>query len=198
MENTRYQINTLQPQMSNIMGCSQNVFTAAEIETIINFKQARVTETSTVDGNTNNRLRRSNNVWIDPNQSTQWIYERIRAVSADLNRRYFQYDLNMVEPLQLAWYADDQLGFYDRHLDTTFGTVSQAASRKLSISVQLTDPAEYDGGELRFHMGGDPIVAPKQQGTVIIFPSFIMHEVTPVTRGIRHSLVAWCHGPKFK
>lgn len=198
MVNTNYTVNALQSRMNNIMGCAQQIFTAKEINVIIAMKDHAMVETSRVEFDVNNRHRRSSNIWLTPNDNTKWIYDRLRAVSADLNRRYFQYDLNMVEPLQLAWYEEQQLGHYGRHLDTTFGTLSQAASRKLSISVQLSDPEDYEGGELQFDMGADPIVAPKELGTVIVFPSFIMHEVTPVTRGIRHSLVTWCHGPAFR
>jgi PKHD-type hydroxylase len=66
------------------------------------------------------------------------------------------------------------------------------------LSVQLSDPSDYEGGDLLLHISADPKKAPKNQGQVILFPSHTLHEVTPVTKGIRYSLVAWVTGPKFK
>jgi PKHD-type hydroxylase len=71
--------------------------------------------------------------------------------------------------------------------------------RKLSFSIQLSNPNDYEGSELQINTGG-PIynTVPKEQGTLVAFPSFIMHKVTPLTRGKRYSLVAWIHGPNWK
>ena len=70
--------------------------------------------------------------------------------------------------------------------------------RKLSISIQLSDPAGYSGSELEISVNGVPIIAPRDQGTLIAFPSFVLHKVTPLLVGKRYSLVAWVHGPKWK
>jgi len=122
----------------------------------------------------------------------------MNTVIFELNKKFFNYDLNLIEPFQFASYDHGRNEFYGKHLDTTFGNLSQAASRKLSITLQLTDGDTYDGGELRLYQGEEPTIAPKKKGMMVLFPSFIMHEVTPVTRGTRHSLVTWCHGPLFK
>ena len=74
---------------------------------------------------------------------------------------------------------------------------ANSSTRKLSVSIQLTDPEEYEGGELNFFINKDVIEAPKTKGTVIIFPSFFMHKVKMVTKGVRKSLVIWIHGPVF-
>lgn len=63
--------------------------------------------------------------------------------------------------------------------------------------MQLTDPHEYEGGELELHDGVFKYL-PKNQGAVIAFPSYVLHKVNPVTRGVRHSLVTWVTGPQFK
>jgi PKHD-type hydroxylase len=69
----------------------------------------------------------------------------------------------------------------------------------LSISVQLSDPSEYEGGDLQFSLYGDrTVIAEKEQGTMVIFPSYMRHRVTPVTRGTRRSLVTWITGPPFR
>jgi PKHD-type hydroxylase len=64
--------------------------------------------------------------------------------------------------------------------------------------MQLSDPSEYEGGDLLLHTGDEPIVINKQKGMLVMFPSYTLHEVTPVTKGERYSLVAWVHGPKLR
>ena len=96
------------------------------------------------------------------------------------------FDISSVEPPQLAEYATGDK--YDWHLDYGPG---HAAFRKLSVSVQLSDPKDYEGGELEMWPS---TVAPRGQGALIVFPSFLPHRVRPVTRGVRYSLVAWAVG----
>ena len=62
--------------------------------------------------------------------------------------------------------------------------------RKLSVSIQLTDPEEYEGGELYLYDGDKGTLMDKKQGTLILFPSYVLHEVMPVTKGERNSLVS--------
>jgi PKHD-type hydroxylase len=70
--------------------------------------------------------------------------------------------------------------------------------RKLSLSIQLTDPKEYEGGELILYEDDKGTEMKKEQGTLVLFPSYILHEVKPVTKGERNSLVAWVTGKQFK
>lgn len=71
-------------------------------------------------------------------------------------------------------------------------------NRKLSMVIQLSDPSEYEGGELLLHLGNNPTRIERKKGLAVFFPSYILHEVTPVTKGERYSLVAWVHGKPFK
>jgi PKHD-type hydroxylase len=98
----------------------------------------------------------------------------------------------LVDEIQFARYGvGDAFGW---HLDAGGG---QTSTRKLSMSVQLSDDDEYTGGDLE--LCACPQLEPRRRrGTIIVFPSFLAHQVTPVTRGTRHSLVAWAHGPPFK
>ena len=66
--------------------------------------------------------------------------------------------------------------------------------RKLSVSIQLSDPASYEGGDLEINMGSFSKTAARDKGALIIFPSYALHRVHPVTSGERHSLVAWIVG----
>jgi PKHD-type hydroxylase len=83
-------------------------------------------------------------------------------------------------------------------MDVGYGEVNR---RKLSLTVQLSDPSEYEGGDFHIWYGGDEgqfITMPKEKGTVLIFPSFLMHRVTPVTKGTRKALVFWTGGEPYK
>jgi PKHD-type hydroxylase len=102
------------------------------------------------------------------------------------------------ENLQFSEYTADKEGGkngqYDWHMDFSGGPSS---TRKLSMSIQLSDSSEYEGGDLELMMHRNIIKAPRDKGTVIFFPSYITHRVTPITSGTRHSLVSWFHGPPF-
>jgi PKHD-type hydroxylase len=78
-----------------------------------------------------------------------------------------------------------------------FGT-GELSNRKLSITVQLSDPDEYEGGELQFMVNQNIFTAPKDKGTAIIFPSFALHRVTPITKGSRKSIVGWISGAPYR
>jgi PKHD-type hydroxylase len=111
-----------------------------------------------------------------------------------MNDQYFGFDLTgMEQGLQFTRYTAPG-EHYDWHVDRGHLT----ATRKLSLSVQLNDPAEYKGGELQFKFGGKDETVKKERGMVTFFPSYTLHRVKPVTQGTRYSLVAWISGPPFK
>lgn len=88
-------------------------------------------------------------------------------------------------------------GHYKWHHDIDWR--SHPVQRKVSISVQLTDPTEYEGGDLEFQDTTSPDPqSMRQKGTVIVFPSYVVHRVTPVTKGVRKALVSWIEGPAWR
>jgi PKHD-type hydroxylase len=97
------------------------------------------------------------------------------------------------EALQLTNYDQSDKGMYGWHVD-----YGGKISRKLSLVVQLTDPSRYEGGNLQILTTGEPSTVRKQRGLVCVFPSYTLHQVTPVTSGARQSLVAWISGPTFR
>jgi PKHD-type hydroxylase len=112
-----------------------------------------------------------------------------------MNAQYFRFDFTgFGEQLKLTNYDHSENGMYGWHTD--HGSIH--VSRKLSMSVQLTDPADYQGGNLQIKTSEEAQNIPKKRGLIAIFPSYILHQVTPVTRGSRQSLVAWISGPAFK
>lgn len=116
------------------------------------------------------------------------------------NRSAFGVDIWYLHEMQFTEYNANEQGFYDWHIDTQFESPNQS-QRKLSMVIQLSDPSDYEGGNLEISpwiFGPPSSDQLKTQGTVIVFPSLIQHRVTPVTKGTRYSLVAWMEGPKWR
>jgi len=131
--------------------------------------------------------------WLQPTDTDMsWVFERLTYLIQDLNKDYFKFKLfGFIEGVQFTRYKVGD--FYISHVDNLYNRTI----RKLSITVQLTKPSEYTGGELKFYYSKTPTLPPKEQGTLVVFPSFVLHEITPVTKGERMSLVSWITGPNF-
>ena len=130
-------------------------------------------------------------VFLDIEPETHWIYERLGQVVDGANKRFWQFDLDSCEMAQFTRYGVGQ--FHAWHMD--LGVVGDERRRKLSLTVQLSDPDSYAGGDLEF-MGPDKAVAAsRQRGAVALFPTYMFHRVTPIERGVRYSLACWAFGP---
>ena len=148
-------------------------------------------ETSTTD----TEVRQSKVGWIACTSETQFIYDRLGYVLRMINGEYFNFDMyGFVEDFQYTVYTSNS-DHYSWHIDK--GNLN-SSPRKISMVLQLSDPSEYEGGELEFQFGPSATVAQKKQGKIHAFPSWILHRVTPVTRGTRKTLVIWAAGPKFR
>ncbi len=136
-------------------------------------------------------IRRSDIHFFYPDKESDWLFARLDAVVAHLNKEYRFALQGFYEGVQVASYEGG--GHYNWHMDlgTEFASV-----RKLSLSVQLSSASDYDDGELEFMHTGD--CASRDQGSLIAFPSYMVHRVRPVTRGTRWSLVSWIAGPPFR
>lgn len=111
----------------------------------------------------------------------------------------WEYRLSELEPIQFSRYESGQ--HYTWHMDTFAG--ADGSARKLSIVVQLDAPSEYEGGDLQIRALHSfesiyTLETIRPRGSVVVFPGFLTHRVTPVTRGTRRSLVGWFRGPKFQ
>lgn len=173
-------------------------FTSQELD-ILQEQARRAEEPSWVGGSDkgviDDSIRRSNLKWVNNTNETLWVFERLSHYVSDFNSKFFGFDLTgFGEALQLTNYSYTDNGMYDWHAD--FGG---RYSRKLSIVVQLSDPSQYEGGMLQLNIGGKEVVQiEKRRGMIVAFPSWTLHQVTPVTQGSRQSLVAWITGPRFK
>ena len=173
----------------------KKIFSVEECEKIINFGNSISLENAVVGVDKKIAgIRDSRISWINPSKETEWIFERLNTTLHSLNKQFFKFDIaGFAEGLQFTVYSAPQ-SKYGAHIDTVFN----GQIRKLSLSVQLSDPSSYEGGDLLLHSSDAPYIASKEQGDLTMFPSYTLHEVKPVTVGTRYSLVAWITGPAFK
>lgn len=153
-------------------------------------------ESKTGDGKSFSDKRKSYNSWIPPCEISTWLYVKLQNL-IEIANKHFQFDLHSLENLQFTEYSENYQGNYGPHIDKFPNSISPNSHRKLSFSVQLTNPDEYQGGDLKIY-NGNCFVVNKSVGTINFFPSYVLHEVTPVTKGTRYCLVGWVSGPKFK
>ncbi len=138
--------------------------------------------------------RKSHVAWIRPGPGTSWVFDKAQEFVIKANAHAYRMDLaGFTEPLQVAEYGEAQ--FYDWHLDVG---AERFSIRKLSFIVQLTDPAAYEGGTVELLYSREAFAIPKTQGAMAVFPSYLLHRVNPVTRGLRKSLVGWIGGPHYR
>ena len=159
--------------------------------------------TSTVE----KTLRDANLKWIKLNNKSEWLYNKLISSIKEVNVSNYNYILNFIEILQFSKYNSSNYSFHSKHIDcqNADNLKNFEDIRKLSFSIQLTNPEEYEGGNLKFYSGNKSIytgkdeysIANKKKGSITFFPSNIFHEVTPVTKGNRYSLVGWVSGPNI-
>jgi len=144
-------------------------------------------------GEVNKTKRRSKIYWLPKTDEFLDIYKTFHELIGKCNSEFYKFHLTEItEHIQYTVYNSDEQGYYDWHIDMG----PDKAHRKLSLVCQLSDPSEYEGGELQINTG-HIMIPEKDKGTVILFPSYLLHRVTPVTKGTRRSLVLWIEGPAF-
>ena len=168
-------------------------FSDPECDSIIEMAQAyEEMQAGITTDNTEDLLYRKSRVrWIECLHDNEWLWLKMATLAELANDNFYHYDLiGFKECFQYTEYEAPG-EHYTWHMDYGNGYMSQ---RKLSICVQLSNPDDYEGGELHMFYKHDVEVAQKTRGTAIVFPSFTMHKVTPVTSGLRKSLVSWVSG----
>lgn len=167
--------------------------TDRECDKILDFRDQLVAEDGKIydDGVDESDIRKSSIQWLFPNKKTDWIFDHIERAIMLANKKYQFELLGFFQGAQIGTYNTD--GHYDWHPDLGTGNSS---TRKLSLSVLLSNPDDYEGGDLEFRdLRGD---IPRERGTAIVFPSYLIHRVAPVTSGCRVSLVSWIGGPPLR
>ena len=168
-----------------------SLFTPEECAQIITIGNSKL-EKAKIFG-TNQNFRESQISWLF-SSDIEFAFRRVTDSITNVNSQFFNFDLfGLAEGFQFTRY-DAPTGHYGMHTDRTFN----GAVRKLSLTIQLSSPKDYEGGELALQLGGDANLMPKDLGKMVVFPSYVLHEVRPVTKGTRYSLVAWVTGKPFK
>ena len=170
----------------------KNAFSKEECKTIVDVAKNK----GLIKGKTKveSDIRNSKISWLYPSDNMDWVFRRCTDIVTNLNNKFFKFDLHgFNEGFQFTNYTAPG-GKYGKHIDRSINNVI----RKISISIQLTDSTEYEGGELYLYEDDEGILMDKTQGTLIMFPSYVLHEVMPVTKGERNSLVTWVTGKQFK
>ena len=178
-------------------------FTDEELQKVIDYCEAQGTQLGTTFGSTDEedikKNRVSNVKFHERNNDTAWIFDRLNAVIQSINEQFYGFDLNGYKNFQYTTYNAEEEGRYDWHTDMEFTTSHSpdVETRKLSMTFLLND--DFEGGEFQINTGKEdnPITVPAPKGRAIFFPSFMIHRVRPITKGVRRSLVVWVLGPKF-
>lgn len=169
-------------------------FTEEELGWIDNLQALYPFQEAKVIGD-NNNIRKSEIKWMHPDDKSFWVYEKLSQYIEQANNSLWKFDLqSIIDSIQYTVYHEGG-GHYDWHIDIGPNTINH---RKVSITIQLSDPNEYEGGDLEIWAGGDFKTIERKKGCAILFPSFLMHRITPVTKGTRRSLVLWVGGEHYK
>jgi PKHD-type hydroxylase len=176
----------------NLYAYWNDAFTKKECEKIIEICKNKGLVKGETKGESDSR--KSKISWLSSCNDMDWVFRRVTDIILNLNERFFRFDIfGLNEGFQFTNYKAPS-DKYGKHVDRIFNSVV----RKLSVSIQLTDPKEYEGGELYLYSNDKGELMDKKQGTLIMFPSYVVHEVMPVTKGERNSLVTWVTGNQFK
>lgn len=182
----------------------KNVFNDEMIKDLENMVYSNYTfskgRTGVAELGTDTNSYKTNNrdiVYLTPNEHTKWLYDLLFPLALEANEKVFQFDIDIVtDPIHYVIYPEDG-GHLDWHMDIGAFGVNK---RKLAMTVQLSDASDYDGGEFQIWFGvkDEYLTLPREKGDIVIFPTFCMHRVTPITRGQRKVLVFWTGGRPFR
>jgi len=198
------------PRMSyghDVLAFWDNIFTEEEINLILSRPEWLQTEPAYIGVQStekcvNSQIRETSVSWLTYSTQMHGVWSKLSDVFSEVNRRYFHYDLNgFYEPIQLGIYSGNNKGHYDWHIDAnhTSNDFEKFPPRKLSMALLLSEQDQFEGGEFQVKVGDDTAhTLETKRGRAWFFPSYLLHRVTPVTKGIRRSLVLWAGGPPFR
>jgi PKHD-type hydroxylase len=151
-------------------------------------EQAKVSDTPVVD----KKIRKTKTYWLNAYHPIGCVLQSyIRSANKDAG---WNFDITHMEAVQLGKYHSNEKGFYGLHIDSS--TKEEDTLRKLSVVALLSHPSDFEGGEFKMQGINESLLT--TQGSIIVFPSYLWHEVLPVTRGVRYTATSWMHGPYFK
>jgi PKHD-type hydroxylase len=185
------------PVLENAFIKWEDAFTPQELDHIEAYGDKMIHQKAVIAQPTDNddAVRITQIAWLEYAPEIKAFYDKMAAVVQHLNQNFYKFDITGLENFQYTVYHADQRGHYDWHID--FGA-KNPRPRKISISLQLSNDDAYEGCDLQFQPGNKIGTAPRKRGTLVAFPSFFLHRVTPITAGTRKSLVCWVAGPAFR
>lgn len=173
----------------------KNSFSEEELDWVDNLKNLYPSENAETIGGDGDEIRKSSIKWINFDDNSAWLYEKLSNQALEANSVIWNFNLNsIIDSIQYTEYPENG-GHYDWHMDIGPCPINH---RKISVVTLLSDPSEFEGGDLELWTGGAFKTAPKIKGCTILFPSFLLHRVTPVTKGVRRSLVLWLGGDNYR
>jgi PKHD-type hydroxylase len=177
----------------------RGLFTPAELDALECQCDALALEQARLTGDGVNSIRTTRVAWVHRTPHTEDLYHRMEYVVLRLNAEHFHSDLSGLSTIQYAVYQEVEGGYFDWHSD--YGRDKNDPGqepRKLTLSLQLSDGSSYDGCDLEARATHPLDIAPRERGTLAGFRANVLHRVTPITRGIRKSLVIWAIGPEYR
>jgi PKHD-type hydroxylase len=170
----------------------EKVFSKEECQYIIEYKGKPIhsyikntkDETGYIVGST------STTIEIESNKDTEWLFSKIMLVAIEANK-FYNFDISYISDTRRHLYKEGD--FHEWHVDIGIG---EASKRKLTVVVFLSSEEDYEGGKLVWNPPSKEI--PQRQGSVLVFPPYILHRVEPVTKGKRYSLISWINGNCFR
>jgi PKHD-type hydroxylase len=187
------------PVLSGALVAWQGLFDSAELDAIARLGDGLALEKAELSGGGARNIRATKVAWFPRNTETEALYRRMENAVLQMNKRFFRFDLSGLALFQYALYGGPEGGYFDWHKD--YGRDSSYPGqepRKLTLSLQLSAPSDYQGCELQVRAGNQIDTAPKTRGALVAFPANVLHQVTPITAGIRRALVVWAVGPEFR
>src|SRR3990172_7665564 len=172
-------------------------FTTEEIDKIVQCCSIEKREEAGTIGGLNIDIRISKIKFYELNTDTQWIFEKLNNAITLFNNRWYGFELNGYPSFQYTEYFAEEQGKYDWHMDMCMGNdcpMDMIEPRKLSLLMLLSEPGvDFEGGLFQVNTGQEQYAKTVdfKKGRIIAFPSWMLHRVTPVTEGIRRSLVVW-------
>jgi len=156
-------------------------------------EQARLT------GKGNDGIRSTQVAWVHRNAQTEDLYLRMEAIVLRLNADLFHFDLTGLTTMQYAVYRQEEAGYFDWHNDYgRYRGDPVQEPRKITMSLQLSEGESYKGCDLEVRASHPIDIAPRERGALFAFRANALHRVTPITLGVRKSLVIWAAGPEFR
>ena len=184
----------LHEQLVMSPACIEEALSPSEIDEILKAVDGLELREATIDYEVNKNLRSCRTSWLPYSDKNAWIYGRLYDLVQEANDKCYLFEpIDMVEHIMYCEYdVDDHYAWH-----TDIASPPPFSGRKLAVTVQLSNSDDYRGGTLMFNTGSI-YTAPRSIGTMIVYPSYLLHSVEPIRSGKRRSLVFWVGGNNLK